>query len=137
LVTDDIVIPIIERKIELFKGAKGFIFKGFPRTLVQSYILEGLLKKHDSFIAKIFDIKVDTLELISRLDKRSKSDKKKPYDASTEKIIKRLQEHQMKTIPVIDKYKESHEVIEIDGMPAFETVFNDICVKIEKSFKNL
>ncbi len=137
LVTDDIVIPIIERKIELFKGAKGFIFKGFPRTLVQSYILEGLLKKHDSFIAKIFDIKVDTLELISRLDKRSKSDKKKPYDASTEKIIKRLQEHQIKTIPVIDKYKESHEVIEIDGMPAFETVFNDICVKIEKSFKNL
>ena len=136
LVTDDIVIPIIERKIELYKGAKGFIFKGFPRTLVQSYILEGLLKKHDSFISKIFDIQVDTLELISRLDKRSKSDKKKPYDTSTEKIIKRLQEHKDKTIPVIDKYKESHEVIEIDGMPAFEEVFKDVCKRIEKSFNN-
>jgi adenylate kinase len=136
LVTDDIVIPIIERKIELYKGAKGFIFKGFPRTLVQSYILEGLLKKHDSFISKIFDIQVDTLELIGRLDKRSKSDKKKPYDTSTEKIIKRLQEHKEKTIPVIEKYKESHEVIEIDGMPAFEEVFKDVCERIEKSFKN-
>jgi adenylate kinase len=137
LVTDDIVIPIIERKIDLYNGAKGFIFKGFPRTLVQSYILEGLLKKHDSYIAKIFDIHVDTLELISRLDKRSKSIKKKPYDESTEKIIKRLQEHQAKTIPVIEKYKESHEVIEIDGMPTFEVVFKDVCQKIEKSFKNL
>jgi adenylate kinase len=137
LVTDDIVIPIIERKIELYKGARGFIFKGFPRTLVQSYILEGLLKKHDSFISKIFDIQVDTLELIRRLDKRSKSSKQKPYDTSTDKIIKRLQEHKDKTIPVIDKYKESHEVIVIDGMPPFEEVFKDVCERIEKGFKNI
>ena len=45
LVPDEIVVPLIERKLEDSKNGKGFIFKGFPRTLVQSYILDGLLKK--------------------------------------------------------------------------------------------
>jgi len=137
LVPDDIVIPLIEQKLQNSKGVRGFIFKGFPRTLVQSYILDGLLKKHDSYIAKIFDIKVETLELIRRLDKRSKTDAKMPYDSSTEKIVKRLQEHEDKTIPVIDKYKETHDVTEIDGMHTFDEVLHNISKEIETSFRNL
>ena len=137
LVPDEIVIPLIENKMKNSKGVRGYIFKGFPRTLVQSYILDGLLKKHDSYIAKIFDIKVDTLELIRRLDKRSKTDARMPYDSSTEKIVKRLQEHEDKTIPVIEKYKETHDVKEIDGTPVFEDVLTNISKEIETSFKNL
>ena len=137
LVPDEIVIPLIEKKMKNSKGVRGYIFKGFPRTLVQSYILDGLLKKHDSYIAKIFDIKVDTLELIRRLDKRSKTDARMPYDSSTEKIVKRLQEHEDKTIPVIEKYKETHDVTEIDGSPAFDAVLKNISKEIETSFKNL
>jgi adenylate kinase len=95
------------------------------------------LKKYDSYIAKIFDIKVDTLELIKRLDKRSKTDSKMPYDSSTEKIVKRLQEHENKTIPVIEKYKETHDVITIDGMPSLNLVLENISKEIENSFKNL
>ena len=137
LVPDDIVIPLIEKKIQTSEGAGGFIFKGFPRTLVQSYILDGLLKKYDSYVAKIFEIKVDTLELIRRLDKRSKTDAAMPYDSSTEKIVKRLQEHEDKTVPVIEKYKERHDVTVIDGTPPFEEVLNNISKEIENSFKNL
>ncbi|NPA68202.1 MAG: adenylate kinase [Chlorobi bacterium] len=137
LVPDEIVIPLIEKKLQNSKNVRGFIFKGFPRTLVQSYILDGLLKKYDSYIAKIFDIKVDTLELIRRLDKRGKTDAAMPYDSSTEKIVKRLQEHEDKTIPVIEKYKETHDVTEIDGMPPFEEVLKNISEEIENSFKNL
>ncbi len=137
LVPDEIVIPLIEKKIINSKNIRGFIFKGFPRTLVQSYILDGLLKKYDSYIAKIFEIKVDTLELIRRLDKRSKTDAVMPYDSSTEKIVKRLQEHEDKTIPVIEKYKETHDVTIIDGTPSFEEVLKNLSNEIEKSFKNL
>jgi adenylate kinase len=137
LVPDEIVIPLIEKKLQQSNNVRGFIFKGFPRTLVQSYILDGLLKKYDSYIAKIFDIKVDTLELIKRLDKRSKTDSKMPYDSSTEKIVKRLQEHENKTIPVIEKYKETHDVITIDGMPSLNLVLENISKEIENSFKNL
>ncbi len=137
LVPDDIVIPLIEKKLEQSQGKRGFIFKGFPRTLVQSYILDGLLKKYDSYIAKIFEIKVDTLELIRRLDQRSKTDAAMPYDSSTEKIVKRLQEHEDKTVPVIEKYKETHDVTIIDGTPSFEKVLKNLSDEIEKSFKNL
>jgi len=137
LVPDEIVIRLLEQKIENSKGVKGFIFKGYPRTLVQSYILDGMLRKHDSSINKIFEIQVDTLELIRRLDKRSKTDKAMPYDSSTERIVQRLEEHKTKTIPVIEKYKEIHDVTVIDGTPPFKKVFQKMCKEIESSFKSL
>lgn len=137
LVPDEIVIRLIENKIEQSKNAKGFIFKGYPRTLVQSYILDGILKKHNSFINKIIEIDVDTLELIRRLDQRSQTPQKMPYDSSTEKIVKRLQEHKDKTLPVIQKYKEAHDVAVIDGMSSFDEVFERISRVIESGFKTL
>ncbi len=137
LVPDEMVIQLIEKKIEQSKKAKGFIFKGYPRTLVQSYILDGILQKHDSIINKIIELKVDTLELIRRLDNRSKTDACMPYDTSTEKIVKRLQEHQDKTMPVIDKYREIHDVVEINGTDTFHEVMTRVSSEIESSFKSL
>ncbi len=137
LVPDEIVIRLIEQKIENTKNAKGFIFKGYPRTLVQSYILDGILKKHESSINKIIEIDVDTLELIRRLDKRSQTDSAMPYDSSTERIVQRLEQHKTKTIPVIEKYKEMHDVAVIDGQDSFETVLERVSLEIENSFKNL
>lgn len=137
LVPDEIVVPLLIKKIENSKTVKGFIFKGFPRTLVQSYILDGILKKYDSSIRKIIDIQVGTLDLISRLDKRSKTSHCKPYDSSTEKIVRRLKEHKEKTIPVLDKYKEIHDVAIVDGDAPFEVVFERMSAEIEKGFKNL
>ncbi|HPD65878.1 MAG TPA: adenylate kinase [Bacteroidia bacterium] len=137
LVPDEIVVQLIEKKISSTKDVKGFIFKGFPRTLVQSYILDGLLKKHGSSISLVIDIEVPTLELISRLDARSRTDRCMPYDTSTEKIVKRLQEHEKKTIPVIEKYKQMHDVVNINGEGTFEEVFLRLCEVIEEKFKNL
>lgn len=137
LVPDEIVIRLIEQKIENSKHVKGFIFKGYPRTLVQSYILDGILKKHGSSINKIIDIEVDMLEVIRRLDKRSKTDSAMPYDSSTERIVQRLEEHKTKTIPVIEKYKEMHDIAVINGMFSFEDVLKRVSTEIESSFKNI
>ncbi|WP_461631659.1 adenylate kinase [Labilibaculum euxinus] len=133
LVPDEIVVQLIEKKIANSNGVNGFIFKGFPRTLVQSYILDGLLKKHGSAISQIIEIEVPTLELISRLDKRSKTDRCMPYDNNTSKIVKRLQEHEIKTVPVIEKYNQLHGVLKIDGVGEFDEVFDRICEKIKNS----
>ncbi|NUN71305.1 MAG: adenylate kinase, partial [Bacteroidetes bacterium] len=73
LVPDEIVVQLLERRLAETKHAKGFIFKGYPRTLVQSYILDGLLRKHGSSISMIIEIEVPPLELIHRLDLRSKT----------------------------------------------------------------
>ncbi len=137
LVPDEIVVKLIEKKLEQSKGIKGFIFKGFPRTLVQSYILDGLLKKHGSSISKVIELEVPTLELISRLDARSKTDDCMPYDTSTEKIVKRLQEHENKTVPVINKYNHLHGVTKINGMGSFEEVNKRLAEEIENAFKTL
>lgn len=126
LVPDEIVVPLIERRLENRQGVRGFIFKGFPRTLVQSYILDGLLKKHGSSIARIIELEVPTLELIDRLDKRSRTDRCMPYDTSTAKIVKRLAEHEQKTVPVIAKYNQLHGVTKVDGMGSFDCVFERI-----------
>ncbi len=137
LVPDEIVVPLIEKKLESSKDIRGFIFKGFPRTLVQSYILDGLLKKRGTRISQIIDIEVPTLELIRRLDQRSKTEKCMPYDTSTAKIVKRLQEHEQKTAPVINKYKQLHGVAKIDGMGPFDEIFERISAEVEAGFKRM
>ena len=137
LVPDEIVVQLIEKKLENSRSVKGFIFKGYPRTLVQSYILDGLLKKHGSSISTVIEIEVPHLELISRLDARSQTDRCKPYDNSTSKIVKRLQEHQNKTVPVIEKYNQLHGVIKIEGRGSFDEVFERISTEIESGFKQI
>lgn len=135
LVPDEIVIPLIEKKLANSKDVRGFIFKGFPRTLVQSYILDGLLKKHGSALSRILEIEVPTLQLIERLDRRSATDSKMPYDSSTEKIVRRLREHEEKTLPVIRKYEQIHGVTTIDGTGTFEEVFERCAAQIRTLFQ--
>ena len=137
LVPDEIVVQLIEKKLKESKDIKGFIFKGYPRTLVQSYILDGLLKKYGSSISKIIEIEVPMLELIKRLDERSKTDRCMPYDTSTAKIVQRLQDHETKTVPVIEKYNQLHGVTKINGLGDFEEVFTRVSDEIEHGFKNL
>jgi adenylate kinase len=137
LVPDEIVVQLIEKKLAESKDVKGFIFKGYPRTLVQSYILDGLLKKHGASINRIIEIEVPTLELIRRLDERSKTAGCMPYDTSTSKIVKRLHEHETKTVPVIEKYNQLHGVIKIDGQGSFDEVFARISAGIEEGFKSM
>jgi adenylate kinase len=131
------VVQLIEKKLTDSRDVKGYIFKGFPRTLVQSYILDGLLQKHGSSISQIVEIEVPTLELIRRLDERSKTPACMPYDNSTAKIVKRLHEHETKTVPVIAKYNQLHGVVKIDGRGTFDEVSARIGEVIEEGFKSL
>ena len=70
LVPDEIVVQLIEKRLSESPNVKGFIFKGYPRTLVQSYILDGLLRKHGSGVSCIIDIETPMLELITRIKER-------------------------------------------------------------------
>ena len=137
LVPDEIVVQLIEKPLAASDGVKGFIFKGYPRTHVQSYILDALLKKHGLSISRIIELEVPTLELIGRLDARSKTPGCMPDDTSTAKIVKRLQEHETKTLPVIAKYSQMHEVVRIDGTGSFDEVFGRLSVVVEDGLRRL
>lgn len=135
LVPDEIIIPLIERRLERDGDVRGFIFKGFPRTLVQSYILDGLLKKHGCSALKVLEIDVPVLELMERLDRRSRTEACMPYDTATEKIVRRLREHEQKTVPVIEKYGELHGVTRIDGTGGFEEVYEACAAEVRRLFQ--
>ncbi|SDI30564.1 adenylate kinase [Propionivibrio dicarboxylicus] len=137
LVSDDIVVQLIERRISDAKNAKGFIFKGFPRTLVQSYILDGLLRKRGTTISMAFELEVPVLDLINRLDERSKTEHSMAYDTSTARIVKRLKEHESKTLPVIARYAQRHGVTKVNGLGTFEEIFERLSSEIENGIKNL
>jgi adenylate kinase len=137
LVPDEIVVQLIEKKLAASTAIKGFVFKGYPRTHVQSYILDALLLKHGSSISRIIELDVPTLELIARLDARSKTAGCMPYDTSTAKIVKRLQEHETKTLPVIAKYGQRHEVVRIDGTGSFDEVFARLSAVVEDGLRRL
>ena len=137
LVPDEIVVQLIEQRLAASNGVKGFIFKGYPRTHVQSYILDALLKKHESSISRIIELEVPMLELIARLDARSKTPRSMPYDSSTAKIVRRLQDHETKTLPVIAKYSQRHEVVRIDGTGTFDDVYSRLSAVVEDGLRRL
>ena len=137
LIPDEIVVQLIEKRLSESPNVKGFIFKGYPRTLVQSYILDGLLRKHGSGVSCIIDIETPMLELISRLDERRQTSRCKTYDQSAAQIVKRLKEHEIKTVPVIEKYEQQHGVVKIDGMGTMDEVYARICVAIDERARHI
>lgn len=123
IVPDEIPIKLIEDQIEKNPNANGFIFKGFPRTIVQAYILDGLLRREGMKISGVIDMKVTTLEAVKRLSERAKSDRKRPYDESAELIVNRLEQYNDKTIPVLDYYKKQEKYVSVKAEKDTETVF--------------
>ncbi len=67
LVTDDIVIGLIEKKLASEKNNKGFIFDGFPRTLAQADALGNLLKKINYNLDCVIELYVDDEKLVQRI----------------------------------------------------------------------
>jgi adenylate kinase len=66
LVSDDIVIGMIEAKLDDNVNAKGFIFDGFPRTTAQAIALDDLLQKKGTGISGMLALEVEDNELFSR-----------------------------------------------------------------------
>jgi adenylate kinase len=70
LVTDEIVIGIIEDRLKQPDAQKGFILDGFPRTVPQAEALDATLKKMGSKIDHVMSIEVDEEALVTRLTGR-------------------------------------------------------------------
>lgn len=135
LVPDEIVIQLIEREIKMQNHVKGFIFKGFPRTVLQSYILDGLLRRMSMSVSMAIELSAPTLEMIKRLDRRSRTDRARPYDMSTELIIHRLEEYEAKTTRVMDLYKKQNKHKIIDALGDNEEIFDRLSQTVEAAIK--
>jgi adenylate kinase len=129
LVGDDIVIGMIESKLDANPNANGFIFDGFPRTQAQAIALDDLLQKKGTAISAMIALEVDNEELVKRLLLRGK-ESGRPDDQNEEIIRNRVNEYNNKTLPLKKYYSEQTKFHSINGIGSIESIFNDIVNRI-------
>ena len=137
IVPDEFAIQVIEEQIKTNPNARGFLFKGFPKTVIQAYILDGLLRKVGSSVSCVLNLDIPTLESVKRLTERGKTEKKRPYDQNITTIIRRIEQFDKLTRPVLDFYKKRNIIYDIDGMGAQEEVFQRLSDNLNQAFKEL
>ncbi|MFW5726027.1 MAG: adenylate kinase family protein, partial [Bacteroidota bacterium] len=138
LVPDEIVIRLIEKKLRKSDGAnRGYVFKGYPRTLVQAYILDGIMKKKNCAINCVINLQVPQLELVKRLDARSKTADKMPYDTSAATIVARLEEHAQRNDSIVNYYRNNKILVDVDGTGGREEVYSRISDHVQRAIRNL
>jgi adenylate kinase len=151
LVPDDIMIALIQDRIQQADCKKGFMLDGFPRTVAQAEALEKMLSGFNRKMDHVISFRVDTEELVSRLSGRlvcsqcgtSFHEINKPpkllgkCDVCGGKLIKReddkpevvrtrLKNFTNSTAPVEAYYSKKGLLSEIDAMGSETEVFKRI-----------
>eukprot|EP00605_Chrysophyceae_sp_TOSAG23-4_P000132 GSChrysophyteH1.ASY1.ANO1.151.1 assembled CDS len=128
LVSDDIVIGIIEDALKAPECAKGFILDGFPRTVPQAQALDRVLAKSGKKIDSVVNLAVDDQVLVKRVTGRlihaASGRSYNRGDDTEEKLVTRLAEYHSKTKPILDHY--ASVTTNIDAMADIDVVTNDI-----------
>jgi adenylate kinase len=131
LVPDEVVIGMIDQKLETNKNAKGFIFDGFPRTKAQAEALDRLLEKKGSSISMMLALEVETEELTKRILLRGK-DSGRSDDTDETIVRKRVQEYNNKTAPLKDYYQAQKKYFAVNGIGEIDAIFNSLCEAIDR-----
>lgn len=151
LVSDDLILKIVAKRISLPDCNNGFILDGFPRTTPQAEGLEGIMDEWRRNELKVLEIYVPDEEIIRRLTSRRvcsqcqyvyniadlDADLKTPCKECGGKIIqrdddseatirRRLAVYRKSTEPLIEFYKQRSHFYRIDGMNSVEVVAQKI-----------
>ncbi len=156
LVSDDIIVGIIEDRLAKEDCQKGFILDGFPRTIPQAESLEVVLAKMGKKLEKVISLTVPDSDLIERLTGRrvctacgasfhisfnkSKAEGKCDYcgaelvqrkDDNIETVSNRLEVYKSQTAPLIDFYKNKGVYFELNGAQEIDKINGDIIAIVE------
>ena len=121
IVPDEIAIRLIEGKIKMHPAAKGFIFKGYPSSIVQAYILDGLLQRLGTSVTGMLEITSTTLQSIKRLSARAKTQSARVYDLDPEIIIHRLEVYEKKSPKVAEYFQKQNKFSSVNGEGSSES----------------
>ena len=130
LLSDEFVVRLIENSIATHKGANGFLFDGFPRTVAQAEILDNMLGKEGTPLKGLICIDVPFTELKRRMLERAKIEGR--ADDNEEVIENRFKEYNSKTVHVANYYKNKGLHIDIEGDRTLDEVFATIVEVLEK-----
>ncbi|MFN7707095.1 MAG: adenylate kinase [Sphingobacteriia bacterium] len=133
LVSDDIIIRMIDARMDQADCQQGVIFDGFPRTVAQAEALDAMLARKNKQIASVLLINVDEQELYRRIERRAaEAAGKAREDDNAETLKKRLEIYRGQTAPVLPFYRQKELIAEIDGMAALDTVTAQIEAVLEQ-----
>lgn len=128
LVPDQVLINILGEVMERHSDVNGFVWDGFPRTLIQAEAFDDLLEEKGFKVNLVISLEVDLNELVRRLVNRGIEDGRS--DDSENIIMQRQKIYKDMTQPLISYYRNKGKFASISGMQPVEKVFEDICYKI-------
>jgi len=163
LVPDNIMIALIEERIQQPDCKNGFILDGFPRTVAQAEALDQMLAKLGKHLDYVIELKVDDKKLIERITGRFSCAKcgagyhdlfKKPLkagvcdecgstsftrreDDNAETVTKRLEAYHRQTAPLLPYYQGKGALVSVDGMADIGVVSEQIDRVLENRQKML
>lgn len=135
LVPDELVIGIIDNKLDNNRDAQGFLFDGFPRTVKQAIALDKLLALKNTAIHSVIALDVTEEELVKRLLERGKTSGRSD-DTNEEVIRKRFAVYLKETTAVAEHYKKLNKFSAVAGEGSIEEIFQSLCREIEKVHSN-
>ena len=124
LVSDEIVIALIEEALPRAEAAGGAIFDGFPRTVAQAEALDARLAQRGSRIDQVIRLVVDDEALMQRIAGRFAEEGRS--DDNPEAFAVRLGAYNKQTAPLLPYYRGQGKLVEIDGMAPIEDVAHQI-----------
>jgi adenylate kinase len=102
LVSDEILLGMLEARLSRADVANGFILDGYPRNLAQADALGKLLARIGQPMDHAVQLEVDTDKLVDRLAGRAQAEGR--ADDNPESVRNRLNIYNDQTAPVIDFY---------------------------------
>jgi adenylate kinase len=156
LVPDEIVVNMVKKRLEEEDIKKGFLLDGFPRTVNQALRFDKMLKSKNIKIDTVFFIDVHFEEAVKRISGRRvcscgaanchvdfiPSKVKEKCDTCNGELIQRnddkenvvkdrLDVYEKQTRLLIDYYKKTGLLVNIDGLKSESEVFGEIKKHIE------
>lgn len=130
LVSDEIAGSLIEKYISSKEYKGRLIFDGYPRNLNQAKNLFNLLEKYDQKIDIALKLSVSLETIKKRISERQISEKR--LDDSEDIAIKRFNNYENEMRPVVNFYKQSNLLKEINGESSITEISAEISGLIER-----
>jgi len=118
LVSDEVVVEMVQETIAKSEYANGYILDGFPRTVAQAEAFDALLADRGEQVDAFVAMEVPEEELVSRLVNRGQGRE----DDSPDKIKVRLKVYEQETAPVMEHYRKKGMYKSVNGLGTVDEI---------------